>query len=98
MLGIAGLRVYRALRGVFSGSAISTVGASSRAGFCHSERRFGRIGSQIEADERLCCAHRRDQRGEPHDVDDAFEIVGQHVPTETSTLVATGLQRSPPGL
>ncbi len=31
------------------------------------------------ADERLCCAHRCDQRADAHDVHDAFEIVGQHV-------------------
>ncbi len=40
---------------------------------------IGRIPAQIEADERLCRAHCRDQRGDAHDVDDAFEIVGQHV-------------------
>ncbi len=33
----------------------------------------------MEADERLCCAHRCDQRDDAHDVHDAFEIVGQHV-------------------
>ncbi len=33
----------------------------------------------MEADERLGCAHRLDQRDDAHDVNDAFEIVGQHV-------------------
>ena len=28
---------------------------------------------------RLCGAHRRDQRADADDVEDAFEIVGQHV-------------------
>ncbi len=40
---------------------------------------FGRIGAQIEAHERLCSAHRRDQRADAHDVDDAFEVVGQNM-------------------
>ena len=34
---------------------------------------------QIEADERLCRPHRRDQRADAEDVHDALEIVGQHV-------------------
>ena len=33
----------------------------------------------MEADERLCRAHRCDQRDDTHDVHDPFEIVGQHV-------------------
>ncbi len=39
----------------------------SSAGFCRSERRSGRIRAQIEADERLCRAHRLDQRADAHD-------------------------------
>ena len=34
---------------------------ASWTGFYRSERRLGRIGVQIEADERLCRAHRCDQ-------------------------------------
>ena len=35
--------------------------------------------AEIEADERLYRAYRRDQRADAHDVDDALEIVSQHV-------------------
>ena len=40
---------------------------------------FGRIGARNEADEGLCRAQRLDQRADAEDVDDALEIVGQHV-------------------
>ncbi len=33
----------------------------------------------MDADERLCRAHGRDQRTDAHDVHDPFEVVGQHV-------------------
>ncbi len=33
----------------------------------------------MEADERLCRAHGRDQQADAHDLQDTFEIVGQHV-------------------
>ncbi len=33
----------------------------------------------MEAGERLCRAHGRDQRADAHDCHDAFEVVGQHV-------------------
>ena len=35
-------------------------------------------GRNLERRGRLC-SHRRDQRGDAHDVHGAFEIVGQHV-------------------
>ncbi len=34
---------------------------------------------QNEADERLCGPHRRHQRADADDVDDAFQIVGEHM-------------------
>jgi hypothetical protein len=33
----------------------------------------------MEVDERLCCPHRCDQRGDAHDVHQAFEVIGQHM-------------------
>ncbi len=63
----------------FSVLSISAARAGLSAGWCHSEGRFGRIGAQIEVDERLCRAHHRDQRADADDVHDALEIVGQHV-------------------
>ena len=44
-----------------------------------SVRRCGGIWAQIDADKPLYRLHRRDQRGDAHDLHDAFEIIGQHV-------------------
>ena len=53
--------------------------AAQWAGNCSCEWRFARIRAQTEADECLRRLHGRDQRGDAHDVDDAFEVVGQDV-------------------
>ena len=42
-------------------------------------RRFGRLQAQYDVDEQLCRPNRCDQRDDADDVDEAFEIVGQHV-------------------
>ena len=58
---------------------ICAAGAGLGARFSNSERRVVRIRAQFEVDERLCSAHRCDQRSDTQDVHDPFEIIGQHM-------------------